>query len=139
MYIQVTWKNSNFLVGKCINMFVHIDRMIKWKILNNCYNSIYNRFTNTSFWDDLATEIRSKKLEITYAEHFLERKEYRGLEIEKVEYTIKKGKLKYSTCRKPNKLCFQHYFGKKNETYTVIVRCYKTLIQVRTTWQRKGR
>lgn len=80
-----------------------------------------------------------KGAEITFDPHLFNRKEYWNLELDKVEETVRKGKLFEEKCEKPNKLCFEKYFGKENITYTVIVRFHKNFIEVKTAWPRKGR
>ena len=59
--------------------------------------------------------------------------------IDKVEETVRTGKILTKKCEKPNKLCFFRYYGKENQTYTAIGVCRKYFIEVITTWLKKGR
>ena len=87
----------------------------------------------------LMKNIDRKKAEITFDPHLFDRKEYWNLELDKIEETVRTGKIFDDKCEKPNKLCFKRYFGKKNTTYIVIVRYYNSFIEVKTAWPKKGR
>ncbi len=87
----------------------------------------------------LAKNIGRKKAEITFDPHLFDRKEYWNLELDKIEETVRTGKIFDDKCEKPNKLCFRRYFGKENITYTVIVRYHDNFIEVKTAWPKKGR
>lgn len=80
-----------------------------------------------------------KKVEVTFSPHLFDRREYWNLELDKIEETVRSGKIFEEKCEKPNKLCFQRYYGKENLTYIVIVRYHDYFIEVRTAWPRKGR
>ncbi|HLC65560.1 MAG TPA: hypothetical protein VJI46_05565 [Candidatus Nanoarchaeia archaeon] len=92
------------------------------KSLNNSYNLSYNRETAV----------------ITFSPHLFDRKEYRNLDLEKIEETVRTGKLHNEKCQEPNKMRFRKYFGKENVTYIVVVRCYNDFIEVKTAWPKKG-
>ena len=87
----------------------------------------------------LAKRLDRKKAEITFSLHLFKRKDYWNLDINKIEETVRIGKIFYQKCEKPNKICFKRYFEKENITYTVIVRYYKHFIEVKTAWPKKGR
>ena len=89
--------------------------------------------------EELAKQLDRKKAEITFDPHLFDRKEYWNLELDKIEETVRTGKIFDDKCEKPNKLCFKRYFGKKNTTYIVIVRYYNSFIEVKTAWPKKGR
>ena len=89
--------------------------------------------------DDLADTINRKKIEVTFSPHLFDRKEYWNLDLNKVEETVRTGKIFEKKCEIPNKICFKRYFGKENITYTVIARCYKNFIEVGTAWPKKGK
>tara|TARA_Y100000310_G_scaffold292849_1_gene321954 strand:- start:1181 stop:1459 length:279 start_codon:yes stop_codon:yes gene_type:complete len=80
-----------------------------------------------------------KEAEITFNPHLFDRKEYWNLELNKVEETVRTGKVFYEKCERPNKVCFKRYYGKENVTYTVIVRYHNNFIEVKTTWLSQGR
>lgn len=80
-----------------------------------------------------------KKAEITFSPHLFDRKEYWNLKLDKIEETVRTGKIVEEKCEAPNKLCFKRYFGKENITYTVIAKYYKNFIEVITAWPKKGR
>ena len=88
---------------------------------------------------DLTKGLNRKKTEITFDPHLFDRKEYWNLDLNKIEETVRSGKIFEKKCDAPNKLCFKKYFGKENVTYTIIVRYHKDFIEVKTAWSRKGR
>ncbi len=107
------------------------------KSLNSSYNYCYNFNTQQKGgWSKL---LDWKNVCITFNAHLFERKEYWNLDLNKIEETVRTGKLTKKKCAKPNKLCFEKYFGKENLTYVVIVRRYKHFIEVKIAWPRKGR
>jgi len=67
------------------------------------------------------------------------RRHFWYLNPEKVIKTVRTGKILDKKCTSPNKLCFAHYFGKENITYTVVVKYYKEFIRVETAWPKNGR
>ncbi|MAG47343.1 hypothetical protein CL617_01955 [archaeon] len=87
----------------------------------------------------LLKKINRKNITITFSPHVFDRKEYWNLDLDKIEETIKLGKIFEKKCERPNKICFQRYFGKENITYIVITRFHKEFIEVKTTWPKKGR
>ena len=89
--------------------------------------------------EKLIGKLDKRKAEITFDPHLFDRKEYWNLNLDKIEETIRSGKIFEEKCGKPNKLCFERYFGKENITYTVIVRYHKNFIEVKTAWPKKGR
>lgn len=110
----------------------------KQKSLNNSYNFDYNNSLNT--WIiDLQKRLDRKKSEITFHPHTFDKEKYLNLDLNKIEETVRTGRIFKNKCAKPNKLCFKRYYGKENITYTVIVRYYKNFIEVRTAWTKKGR
>lgn len=82
---------------------------------------------------------KRKDAEITFDPHLFDRKEYWNLDLDKIEETVRLGKLLEEKCERPNKVCFVQYFGKENITYTVIVRIHIDFIEVKTAWPKKGR
>ena len=72
--------------------------------------------------EELIKSLDRRKAEITFDPHLFDRKEYWNLDLDKVEETIRTGKIFSKKCEKPNKICFKRFIGKKNITYTVIVR-----------------
>ncbi len=76
--------------------------------------------------------------EITFDPHVFERKSSRNLEFEKIKKTVREGHLLKGKCQTPNKICFEHYFGKENQTYVVVTRFHHNFIEVKTAWIRKG-
>ena len=80
-----------------------------------------------------------RKVDITFNDHIFQRAIERNLDLRKVERTITEGKIIYRLCKKPNKLCFKHYFGKENKTYIVVGRLYKYFFEVETAWAKTGR
>ena len=79
------------------------------------------------------------KCEVTFDPHAFDRGEYWSLDLDKIEETVRTGRIFAGKCEEPNKLCFERYFGKENATYTVIARFHEQFIEVRTAWSRKGR
>ncbi len=89
--------------------------------------------------DELNNRLDRKKAEITFDPHLFDRKEYRNLDLDKVEETVRTGVISENKCEKPTKVCFKRYYGKENITYTVIVRYHQNFIEVKTSWLNKGR
>ena len=89
--------------------------------------------------EDLIKKLNRKKAEITFDPHVFDKKEYWNLDLDKVEETVRTGKIFEQKCEEPNKICFKRYFGKENLTYAVIVRYHKNFIEVKTAWPKKGR
>lgn len=89
--------------------------------------------------EELSTKLNRKKAEITFEPHLFDRKEYWSLDLNKIEESVRTGKIFEKKCEKPNKICFKRYFGKENVTYTVIVRYRSNFIEVKTAWPKKGR
>jgi len=89
--------------------------------------------------EEILNQLPRKEAEITFDQHLFDRTEYWNLDLDKVEETVRKGRILEDKCAKPNKLCFTLYFGKENVTYTVIVRYHKYFIEVKTAWPKKGR
>ena len=87
----------------------------------------------------LEKSIDRKKAEITFNPHLFDRKEHWNLDLDKIEETVRSGKVSENKCEKPNKLCLKRYFGKENITYTVIVRHHRNFIEVKTVSLQKGR
>ena len=84
----------------------------------------------------LLERLDRRKVQITFSPHLFGRREYWGLDLGKIEETVRFGKVAAEKCMS-GKLCFSHYFGKDNLTYTVLI--YKEFVEVRTAWPRKGR
>lgn len=104
------------------------------------FNSSYNISYNTKGWlEDLLGRLDRTEAEITFNPHLFDRMEYHNFNLDKVEETVRKGKVIDGKCEEPNKLCFARYFGKENITYTVITLFHDTFIEVKTVWPRKGR
>lgn len=89
--------------------------------------------------EELEIGLDRKKAEITFDPHLFDRKEYWDLDLDKIEETVRTGKIFIEKCEEPNKLCLKRYFGKENITYTIIVRYHKNFIEVKTAWPTKGR
>ena len=89
--------------------------------------------------EELMKKLNRKNAEITFDPHVFDRKEYWNLDLDKIEETVRTGKVFDGKCETPNKICFKRYFGKENVTYTVIVRYYQNFIEVKTAWPKKGR
>jgi hypothetical protein len=91
-------------------------------------------------WKELLLEaLERKKAAITFDPHLFERAEERMLSLEKIEGTVRAGRIVGEKCEAPNKLCFCRYYGKENESYMVIARFHRNFIEVKTAWLRKGR
>jgi len=78
-------------------------------------------------------------VDVTFDPHLFERQEIRNLDLSKVEETVRTGKIVGCKCEEPNKICFERYYGKENETYVIIVRYHEDFIEVKTAWWKKGR
>ena len=89
--------------------------------------------------EEIMKQLNRNKAEITFDPHLFDRKEYWNLDLDKIEETVRTGKIFEQKCEKPNKLCFERYYGKENITYTVIVRYHKNFIEVKTAWPKKGK
>ena len=89
--------------------------------------------------EDLTEKLDRKKTEITFSPHLFDRKEYWNLDLDKIEETVRSGRIFEEKCEMPDKICFKRYFGKENNTYTVIVRYHNNFIEVKTAWPKKGR
>ena len=83
--------------------------------------------------------LNRKTAEVTFPPHLFDRKEYWNLDLDKIEETVRTGKVSENKCEKPNKFCLSRYFGKENLTYNVIAIFHQNFIEVRTVWPRKGR
>ena len=90
-------------------------------------------------FEELAKRLNRKNVKITFSSHVFDRKEYWSLDLDKIEETVRTGKIFHNKCGMPNKICFQRYFGKENITYIVIVRYHNNFIEVKTAWPKKGR
>ena len=110
----------------------------KRKSFNISYNLSYN--SGLICWKKALTKkIDRRKVEITFSPHLFHRKDYWNLDLDKLEETVRTGKIFEEKCEKPNKMCFRRYFGKENIAYTVIVRYHKDFIEVKTAWLKKGK
>ena len=89
--------------------------------------------------EDLLDELDRRSVEVTFSPHMFDRGEYWNIDLDKVEETVRTGRLVEGKCEEPNKLCFERYFGKENLTYVVIARIHVNFIEVKTAWSRKGR
>ena len=87
----------------------------------------------------LENNLNRKNAEITFNPHLFDRKENLNLDLDKVEETVRTGKIFHKKCESPNKICFKRYFGKENVTYTIITRYYDNFIEVKTSWTNKGK
>ena len=65
---------------------------------------------------ELIRRLDRKRAGITFDPHLFDRKEYWNLDLDKIEETIKSGRIVYAKCESPNKICFRRYFGKDNVT-----------------------
>ncbi len=114
------------------------EHKTKSKGLNISYNSCYNKGL-IEWIEELTRKLDRRKADITFDPHLFNRTKYWNLDLDKIEETIRTGKIFNQKCEKPNKICFRMFFGKENITYTVIVRYHKDFIEVKTAWPRKGR
>ena len=89
--------------------------------------------------EELEGKLDRKKAEVTFDPHLFDRNEYWNLDLNKIEETVRTGKIFQEKCEKPNKICIKRYFGKENITYTIIVRYHKDFIEVKTVWPTKGK
>ena len=89
--------------------------------------------------EELTKRLDRRIAEITFDPHLFDRKEYWNLDLDKIEETVRTGNILDKKCEKPNKICFERYFGKESITYTVIVRYHKNFIEVKTAWPKKGK
>tara|TARA_Y100000310_G_scaffold342243_1_gene444543 strand:- start:945 stop:1223 length:279 start_codon:yes stop_codon:yes gene_type:complete len=89
--------------------------------------------------EELLDKLDMKRIQITFDPHLFDRKDYWKLDLDKIEDTIRCGKIYVEKCEKPNKVCFTRYYGKENLTYVVIVRFNENFIEVKTAWPKKGR
>lgn len=96
-------------------------------------------YNNCVWIEGLLEKLDRKEAEVTFDPHMFDISEYRNLDLDKVEETVRTGGVVASKCEEPNKLCFERYFGKENKTYTVIARFHEHFIEVKTAWPRKGR
>ncbi|MBS3113871.1 hypothetical protein J4448_02095 [Candidatus Woesearchaeota archaeon] len=88
---------------------------------------------------ELNKKLNRNKTKITFSPHLFDRQEYWNINIEKIEETVRTGKIFEKKCEIPNKICFKRYFGKENTTYTVIAIYHNNFIEVKTAWPKKGR
>ncbi len=88
---------------------------------------------------NLFTNLDRNSLEITFNEHVFKRVCDRNFDLDKVEETVRKGRLWLKKCEYPDKLCFVNYYGKENTTYVVIALVKKYSWEVVTAWLRSGR
>ncbi len=89
--------------------------------------------------DDLLKRISRKYVPITFDPHLIMRETHRNLNLDRIEETIRFGRIDYSRCEEPGKICFVRYFGKENTTYTVIANIKANFMEVKTSWKKKGR
>ncbi|MBU1626908.1 hypothetical protein KKB18_06015 [bacterium] len=69
-------------------------------------------------WVDFSLKsVNRKYIPITYDPHLIIREGHRNLNLDRVEETVRFGKIDYSRCERPGKICFVRYFGKENMTY----------------------
>ncbi|MBC8501474.1 MAG: hypothetical protein ISS25_04470 [Nanoarchaeota archaeon] len=108
---------------KCF-AFLSFEKSRVSKSLNSSYNYSYNK--------------SYKNKPITFHTHLFSRKNYRNLDLDMIETTVKSGKINYKKSKR-RKLCLERYFGKLNLTYIVIIRIYKNDVEVRTAWIKKGK
>jgi hypothetical protein len=57
--------------------------------------------------EELNKNLGRRKAEITFDPHLFDRKEYWNLELDKIEETVRGGKIFDEKCEQPNKLCFE--------------------------------
>ena len=62
--------------------------------------------------DELNNRLDRKKAEITFDPHLFDRKDYWNLDLDKVEETVRTGRIFENKCKKPSKVCFKRYYGK---------------------------
>ena len=124
-------------------------KLIKAKLLKfiSCileYNNVYILVITSVIillcWTErFIQQLNRKEAEITFDPHLFHRVDYRHLNFDFIEETIRDGDIYPLKCELPNKICFKRYFGKCNQTYTVIVRYNKEFIEVKTAWNNNGR
>ena len=59
--------------------------------------------------EDLTKQLDRKNAEITFDQHLFDRKEYWNLDLDKIEETVRTGKIFEEKCEEPNKICFKRY------------------------------
>ncbi len=89
--------------------------------------------------DELLKRINRKHVLITFNPHLIIRETHRNLNLDRIEETVRFGKIDYNRCEIPNKICFIRYFGKENTTYTVIANILINFVEVKTSWKKRGR
>ena len=95
---------------------------------------------NNDVWiERLFGKLDRRAAELTFDPHLFDRIEYHGLDLDRIEETVRTGRIVAIKCEEPNKLCFELYFGKENLTYTAIARFHEHFIEVKTAWPRNGR
>ena len=62
--------------------------------------------------DELNNRLDRKKAEITFDPHLFDRKDYWNLDLDKVEETVRTGRIFENKCKKQSKVCFKRYYGK---------------------------
>ena len=98
----------------------------------------YN-YDDCGWIEELLGKLDRRTTEVTFDPHVFDRVDYHDLDIDKVEETVRTGRIIAIKCEAPNKLCFERYFGKENITYTIIARFHEEFIEVKTAWPRNGR
>lgn len=74
---------------------------------------------------------------VTFNLHLYKREINRRL-LDKIQEIVKTGKVEKKKSEFP-KVCLTRYYGKENKTYFVIIVDHKELIEVITSWTKKGR
>ncbi|MBI5065299.1 hypothetical protein HZA97_03600 [Candidatus Woesearchaeota archaeon] len=96
----------------------------------------YNRYP---FWIRRQLErLNVNEANITFNEHYFKRS-HRNITEETCIETIKQGSVIMFKSLWPGKLVFTKYFGKENQTYTVVTFFKEDRIEVRTAWKKEGR
>ena len=63
--------------------------------------------------EEVIKSLNRRHAEVTFDPHVFERKEYWNIDLDKIEETVRTGRIFENKCEKPNKICFARYFGKK--------------------------
>ncbi len=89
--------------------------------------------------DELLSKINRTRIPVAYDPHLIIRESHRNLDLRLIKETVRTGKVDSRKSNPPRKICFNRYFGKQNQTYTVISIIHDHYVEVKTAWIRKGR
>lgn len=87
---------------------------------------------------DCLEKVDRKRVEIIYSLHAANQISANFMLRDKIEETIRTGRLHLLKCEPPNKLCFRRYYGKENLTYSIVANFNPEFIEVITLWEDEG-